>query len=172
MWFEIRPYPRARQIRPLVAGLAGVLLFATGCGSSDSAGSTTSTVAESTTSSTSEPASDASAGGDVEFCSVFQGLSARREQQQDGFTRYEDEAAWDRGIESVEHIVATAPDEIAPQAETYLQLVTERKALAATYGYAEVPAEAKLDFGRAHAAMQQQANELIAYAKTNCTGVS
>lgn len=112
------------------------------------------------------------AGGGAEFCAIFQGLSARREQQQDGFARYEDEAAWDRGIDSVEHIVATAPDEIAAQAETYLQLVIERKALAATYGYAEVPADVMLAFGRAHAAMQQQANELIAYAKTNCTDVS
>jgi hypothetical protein len=49
---------------------------------------------ESSTSSTLERTSDESGGGGgVEFCAVFQGLSARREQQQDGFTRYTDEAA-------------------------------------------------------------------------------
>jgi hypothetical protein len=170
MWFAIRPNPKAKLFPPLVAALAGAsLFFAAGCGSSDrSAGSTSST---SSTSTTSKPATDASSSETGEFCSAFRDLAATRNQQRDGFAGYEDEAAWDQGIEAVEHIAAAAPEEIAPQAETYLQLVIERKALAASYGYAEVPTQATLDFGRAHAAMQQQANQLLAYAKTKCTGV-
>jgi hypothetical protein len=167
MRFAIRPYPKAKLFRPLVAALAGAsLLFVAGCGSSDgSAGSTSST------SATSKPATDASTSDTGEFCSAFRDLAATRDNQRDGIAGYEDEAAWDQGIEAVEHIAAAAPEEIAPQAETYLQLVIERKALAASYGYAEVPTQATLDFGRAHAAMQQQANQLLAYAKGNCTGV-
>jgi hypothetical protein len=158
--------PKAKLFRPLVAALAGAsLLFAAGCSSDGSAKSTS-------TSTTPQPATEASTGDTGAFCSAFRDLAATRDRQQDGFAGYEDAAAWDQGIEAVEHIAAAAPEEIAPQAETYLQLVIERKALAASYGYAEVPTQATLDFGRAHAAMQQQANQLLAYAKSNCTGVN
>jgi hypothetical protein len=108
---------------------------------------------------------------DSEFCDIFRGLSARRQDGEDGLERYEDEAAWTQGIERVERIVASAPGEIASQAATYLELVEARRDLAASYGYEPVPADVKLQFGREHAAMQQQANELIAFAKDECSGV-
>lgn len=156
-----------RVVAAVIAG--GVLLAATGCGSEGDSESSPTTSSPSTP--TTAASTSGSTGTTTEFCSIFQGLSERRSAQQDGFVRYPDEAAWDRGIESVEQIVASAPEEISTQAATYLQLVNERKGLAASYDYTEVPADAKLSFGRAHAAMQQQANQLIAYAKSHCSGV-
>lgn len=147
----------------------GVLALVAGCGagsgSDPSTGSDAAPV-ESTTTTGAAPDVDAS-----DFCDIFRGLSSRRQQGGDGFERYEDEAAWTRGIDSVERIVATAPDEIASQAATYLELVEARRDLAASYEYEPVPADVKLQFGREHAAMQQEANELIAFAKAECSGV-
>jgi hypothetical protein len=171
------------RTRVLALCLAGASLAgAAACG-----GSTTADVAPSpeaaTLQSTAPPDTTATVGGTDDFCELFQGLSNQRQQRgegqgqtgqgpsQDGFTRHQDEAAWDRGIETVGRIASSAPPEISTQADTYLQLVRDRKELAASYGYGEVPKEATLEFGRAHASMQQQANELIAYAKDNCDGV-
>jgi hypothetical protein len=107
-----------------------------------------------------------------DFCEIFRGFSARRQEAGAGGERYEDEAAWTQGIENVERMAAAAPDEIASEAETYVELVRARAELAASYGYEPVPADVKLQFGRDHAALQQEANELIAFAKAECSGVT
>jgi len=150
----------------------------------DTSASTTASTSESTsgTTSTTRPptaggAVPASNGTTVdvvdpdneEFCAIFVKLAEQRESK-DGFARNPDEASWDRNIDTVERIAAAAPDEISAQADTYVQMVIERKALAASYDYGEVPENVKLDFGKAHAGMQKQVNELLAYAKANCPG--
>ena len=66
-------------------------------------------------------------------------------------------------------------DEIQAQADTYVQMVKDRKQLAADNNWADVsalPADVRMGFARDHAQMQQQVNELISYAKTNCDGVT
>lgn len=89
--------------------------------------------------------------------------------------RNKDEAAWDNNLATVEHIAATAPDEISAQADAYVQMVKDRKDLAAGHDWADVselPADVRTDFARDHAQMQQEVNELLAYAKANCAGMS
>ncbi|MGC3981178.1 MAG: hypothetical protein QM808_07970 [Steroidobacteraceae bacterium] len=121
-------------------------------------------------------ATSKSATSDVkpsEFCALFQALSARRAAGGgENGERNKDEADWNRNIETVTKIANSAPAEIKPQAETYVQMVILRKELAAAHGYGELSAQTKLEFGRAHAAMQMQVNQLIAYAKANCHGVN
>jgi len=159
---------RSRWAIPLL--LAGALTFLAGCGGSTETGAPTTT-STSTTTTTTAPDPGAKPEDGTQFCAIFQGLSARAQSAGDGFERYPDEAAWTAGVENVQQIAASAPSAIANQAATYAQLVEERKGLAASYGYQPVPQSAKLEFGRAHAAMQQQANQLIAFAKANCSGV-
>jgi hypothetical protein len=150
---------------------AALVVIATACGSesdSDEAAEPSSTVATSDA-----PDDDVVSIDDSEFCDIFRGMSERSQAQEsaDGLDRYEDEAAWEAGIANVERIVETAPDEIAGQAATYLELVGLRQELAASYDYEPVPSEVKMAFGQDHAAMQQEANEMIAFAMENCTGV-
>ncbi len=152
--------------------LVGGIAFVAGCGGAgDTTAPRATTSTTATTVSTTQADADAKPEDGTEFCEIFQGLSERKQSKGGGFERYADEAAWTAGVESVERIAASAPDAISSQAETYVQLVNDRMELAASYGYEPVPQSAKLEFGRAHAAMQQEANELIAFAKANCSGV-
>jgi hypothetical protein len=147
----------------LAIAVAGVLLFV-GCGSSNSAAPSTTSTAPSSIESSS-PASDS------EFCSIFANLSQTRDQGMSA----KDQAGWDKNLETVQHIAAVAPGEIKAQADAYVQMVKDRAELAAANGYAAVadlPADARDAFIARHKDLQVQVNQLIAYAKSNCNGVS
>ena len=140
------------------------LLLLVGCGSSDRAAPPTTSIASSSIDSSS-PVSDS------EFCSIFANLSQTRDQGMSA----KDQAGWDKNIETVQHIAAVAPAEITTQADAYVQMVKDRAELAAANGYAAVadlPADARDAFIASHKDLQLQVNQLIAYAKSNCNGVS
>lgn len=164
----------------LALALTGAALGLVACAGTTTASgpaSASTAAASATTPPTSSPATSgtSSSTADVDgtaFCDAFRSLSDRKQQQDAvGQERYTDEASWDAGVANVERIAAMAPAEIKPQADAYVEMVKARKELAATWNYEPVPEQAKLEFGRAHAALQQQSNQLIAFAKTECSGV-
>ena len=140
------------------------VLLLVGCGSSNRA-------APSATATTSSSVATAASGSASEFCAIFADLSQSRDQGMSA----KDQAGWDKNIETVEHIAAAAPAEIKAQADAYVQMVKDRAELASANGYAAVadlPSDARDSFITSHKDLQSQVNELIAYAKTNCDGVS
>jgi hypothetical protein len=148
----------------IVSGALAVSVALTACTGGDS----------STTASTPPPTTQPSTVAQSEFCVTFAGLSQQRDGGGGG-ARNQDEADWDRNIATVEHIDAVAPEEIKPQADAYVQMVKDRKELAAANNWADVSelsSDARSAFISTHADLQQQVNELIAFSKANCDGVN
>jgi hypothetical protein len=172
-------------VRVALASVALGAIALAGCATGAETSSTaTSTNAAPATSAPSAPATAAADAvvpataldpvGEDAFCDIFAGLAERREGRED-FARNETEEDWDRNIATVEQIAAVAPDEVSVQADVYVQMVKDRKALAEANDWADVselPNDVRMTFAREHAEMQQQVNELIAYAKANCDGVT
>jgi hypothetical protein len=114
------------------------------------------------------------------FCAVFQGIADRAAATGgkpnggptgSGPSEPTTKAGWDERIKRTAKIVKTAPKAYKDEARTYLQLVKDRAKLAADNGYvtvAELPADVRSAFIADHIDEQQQANKLIAFAKTEC----
>jgi hypothetical protein len=114
------------------------------------------------------------------FCAVFQGIAdhaaATGGKPNGGPTgrgpsEPTTKAGWDDRIKRTAKIVKTAPADYKDEARTYLRLVKDRAKLAADNGYvsvADLPADVRSAFIADHIDEQQQANKLIAFAKTEC----
>ena len=149
--------------------LGGVLLLgACSGGSDDRATSTTSNPAKKKTDDT------------TAMCAVFQGIADRAAATGGqpssgpgggGPAQPTTKEGWDERIKQTAKIVDTVPADYRDEATTYLQLVKDRAQLAADNGYAlvaDLPGDVRNAFIRDHAAAQQQANKLIAFAKSTC----
>ncbi|MCU1376622.1 MAG: hypothetical protein JWO68_3908, partial [Actinomycetia bacterium] len=149
---------RTRRSGWAVLVLAGAVLLG-GCSSSEpSAAPATSTTV------TTVATADLTA-----FCSAFDDLAAGGGGSQAART----EAEWDENLALVQRIADAAPAEIAVQADAYVEMVGDRKALAAANGYVgtdDLPADARTAFITDHQDQQAQVNDLLGYAKANCAG--
>ena len=135
------------------------------CGADDSSSASDTTTSTDTTETTTV--------ADSPFCAAFDELVAQRGGSE-GEPRNADEAAWDRNLATVEHIAEVAPDEISAQADAYVEMVEARKVLAEENGWADVadlPEDVRTAFIAGHRDLQQQVNELLAFARANCEGM-
>jgi hypothetical protein len=142
-----------------------LLLILGGCTSTQSAttSSTTSTKAPT-------QAKGAATTGDVKtFCAGFTDLGSRRNPNVTVQTK--DEAGWDLDIASVTQMAASAPAAEVNNADAYLEMMKDRKALAASYDYGAVPTDAQQSFAVNHAGLQAQVNDLLHYARSACAGL-
>jgi hypothetical protein len=161
-------------------GTAGVAVMVTGAlalaacsGSSDSASGKDGSDHAPTTSTTKAFDLDA-------LCAVFQAIADRARAEGGtpgagpgggGPAQPTTKEGWDRRIAMTAEIVDVAPPDLVDNAKIYLQLVKDRAQLAAENNYVTVenlPADVRAAFIRDHVDEQQQANELIHYATSNC----
>jgi hypothetical protein len=155
----------------VTAAAASLLLLLGGCTTTQSAttSSTTSTKAPTKTAPT-QPKGAATTGDVSAFCAAFEDLASRRDPNVKMQTK--DEAGWDLDIAAVTEIAASAPASEVDNADAYVEMMKDRKALAASYDYGTVPNDAALSFGAAHAALQAQVNDLLVSAHSACAGLT
>jgi hypothetical protein len=158
----------------VTAAAVPLLLILGGCTSSGSA-STSTTVsptpkAPTRLSGAPTRSSGAKTTGDLKtFCAAFADLNSRRNPNVRMQTK--GKAGWDLDIASVTRIAASAPTAEVNNANAYVAMMKDRKALAASHNYGAVPMDAARSFGVAHASLQGQVNDLITYAKSACAGL-
>jgi hypothetical protein len=154
----------------VTAAAVSLLLILGGCTSTQSAttSSTTSTKAPIQTAPT-QPKGAATTGDVSAFCASFEDLASRHDPNVKMQTK--DKAGWDLDIASVTRIAASAPAAEVSNADAYVAMMKDRKALAASYNYGAVPTDAARSFGGAHATVQAQVNDLLVYAHSACAGL-
>ncbi|HWF21150.1 MAG TPA: hypothetical protein VG226_03295 [Acidimicrobiales bacterium] len=103
------------------------------------------------------------------FCAGFTDLGSRRNPNVTVQTK--DEVGWDLDIASVTQMAASAPAAEVNNADAYVEMMKDRKALTASYDYGAVPTHAQQSFAVDHAALQAQVNDLLAYAHSVCAGL-
>lgn len=159
----------------VTAAAVSLLLILGGCTTTQSAttSSTTSTKTAPTktapTKAPTQPKGTATTGDVSAFCAAFEDLASRHDPNVTMQTK--DEAGWDLDIASVTKIAASAPAAEVDNADAYVEMMKDRKVLAASYDYGAVPTDAARSFGLAHAALQGQVNDLLRYAHSACAGL-
>jgi hypothetical protein len=163
---------RSKASAVLVTGLllvAGAACGDDGGSSADRSvpASTTETTESTGTTETSETGEAAAGEPDLEtFCAAFPDLGGQGAES----TAMTAEQ-WDMRIATTEAIAASAPDEVAEQADAYVVMMQARAELAAENGYAaatDIDPAVRQEFIGEVGALQQQVNELIAYAQAEC----
>ena len=153
-----------------LAALAFAAALLTGACSSSEAEPSAEDAQPATTSTTGEATDPA--GGDVEeFCAIFGELADRRETEGQGEPRSAGE--FSVMLDTVERIAAVAPAEIADQADAYVEMVGLRAELSAENGGAgreDLPEDARAAFIAENGDLQQEVDELLAYARDTCEG--
>jgi hypothetical protein len=154
----------------VTAAAVSLLLILGGCTSTQSAtsSSTISTKAPIQTAPT-QPKKAATTGDVKSFCAAFTDLGSRRNPNVTVQTK--DEADWDLDIASVTQMAASAPAAEVNNADAYVAMMKDRKALAASYNYGALPTDAQQSFAINHAALQAQVNDLLVYAHSVCAGL-
>jgi hypothetical protein len=164
-----------QQLAAVVLG--GALLLGACGGGDDSAAASKSASQSGDTAST--PATTA-AGDTTAMCEIFNGIASSKSARDgapaggptgEGPKQPTTQEGWDERIARTAKLVDTVPASYHDEAVTYLALVKDRAQLAADNGYttvAELPADVRQAFISDHIDEQQQANALIAFAKSEC----
>jgi len=79
--------------------------------------------------------------------------------------------AWEARLAATERVTRNAPSEVAVEAKVYLQMVRDRVALVAGYGYVsvpELPPKVRNEFIATQQDSKAQADTFIQFAKETC----
>jgi PBP1b-binding outer membrane lipoprotein LpoB len=153
----------------VTAAVVSLLLILGGCTTTQSATTSSTTSTKAPTKASTEPKGAATTGEGSAFCAAFEDLASRHDPNV--MMQTKDEGGWDLDIATVTKIAASAPASEVNDAGAYVEMMKDRKALAASYDYGTVPTEAARSFGLAHAALQAQVNDLLHYAHSACAGL-
>lgn len=148
-----------------VGRIAHVLIMALAVGSLTVACSLeTDVLSEVTVNSKESTPAPESTNGVEGFCAEFKSVSNLD-------LNLSSQQAWEARLAATERVTRNAPSEVAVEAKVYLQMVKDRVALVADYGYVsvpELPPKVRNEFIAAQQDSKTQADTFIQFAKETC----